>query len=146
MRCWWRRLPTWSGDSTGAAGVARAHPGSPAAGVGFGRGWLCRHGCGEHPLNIAARVLTVTSNDAAISAALAGFGIARPCRTRWRKRSRPGSLQVLMPQYEPPEHPHILHREGRHASARVSAFIDLLARSGCGLSHACRPRATSRCC
>jgi hypothetical protein len=39
-----------------------------------------------------------------------------------------GSLQVLMPQYEPPGYPvHILHRESRHASARVRAFIDLLA-------------------
>jgi DNA-binding transcriptional LysR family regulator len=33
-----------------------------------------------------------------------------------------------MPQYEPPEHPvHILHREGRHASVKARAFIDLLA-------------------
>jgi DNA-binding transcriptional LysR family regulator len=39
-----------------------------------------------------------------------------------------GSLQILMPQYQPPEYPvHILHRESRHASAKVRAFIDLLA-------------------
>jgi DNA-binding transcriptional LysR family regulator len=40
-----------------------------------------------------------------------------------------GSLQELMPQYEPPQYPvHILHRESRHASAKVRAFIDLLAK------------------
>jgi len=39
-----------------------------------------------------------------------------------------GSLQILMPQFEPREYPvHILLRESRHASARVRAFIDLLA-------------------
>jgi DNA-binding transcriptional LysR family regulator len=41
-----------------------------------------------------------------------------------------GRLRLLLPEYDPPRYPvHILHREGRHASAKVRAFIDLLAQS-----------------
>jgi DNA-binding transcriptional LysR family regulator len=94
---------------------------------GFGRGWRFCDAAGEHPLKIDAR-LTVTSNDAAISAAHAGFGIARLLSYQVAAAVEAGSLRVLMPQYEPPEYPvHILHRESRHASAKVRAFIDLLA-------------------
>ena len=94
---------------------------------GFGSSWRFADAAGEHPLKIGAR-LTVASNDAVISAALAGFGIARLLSYQVAAEVEDGRLQVLMPQYEPPEHPvHILHREGRHASAKVRAFIDLLA-------------------
>ena len=99
---------------------------SSAAG-GFGNGWRFSDAAGEHPLKVDAR-LTVTSNDADISAAHAGFGIARLLSYQIAAEVEAGSLQVLMSQYEPPEHPvHILHRESRHASAKVRAFIDLLA-------------------
>jgi DNA-binding transcriptional LysR family regulator len=94
---------------------------------GFGSGWRFSDAAGEHPLKIEAR-LTVASNDATISAARAGFGIARLLSYQVAAEVEAGELQVLLPQYEPPEHPvHILHREGRHASAKVRAFIDLLA-------------------
>ena len=94
----------------------------------FGRGWRFSDTAGEYPLKIGAR-LTVTSNDAAIDAALAGFGISRLLSYQVTKEVEAGSLQVLMPQYEPPAYPvHILHRENRHASAKVRAFIDLLAK------------------
>ena len=94
---------------------------------GFGSAWRFSDAAGEHPLKIDAR-LRVTSNEAVISAALAGFGIARLLSYQVAAEVEAGRLRVLMPQYEPPAHPvHILHREGRHASARVRAFIDLLA-------------------
>ena len=99
---------------------------APAAG-GFGRGWRFSDTAGEHPLKVDAR-LTVTSNDAAISAAQAGFGIARLLSYQVTAEVEAGSLRVLMAQYEPRAYPvHILHRESRHASAKVRAFIDLLA-------------------
>jgi DNA-binding transcriptional LysR family regulator len=94
---------------------------------GFGSGWRFSDAAGEHPLKIDAR-LTVTSNDAAISAVQAGFGIARLLSYQVTTEIETGSLQVLMPQYEPPAYPvHILHRESRHASAKVRVFIDMLA-------------------
>ena len=105
----------------------RQHTLIASAAGGFGSGWRFCDAAGEHPLKIDAR-LTVTSNDAAISAALAGFGIARLLSYQVAAQAEAGSLQILMPQYQPPEYPvHILHRESRHASARVRAFIDLLA-------------------
>ena len=94
---------------------------------GFGNSWRFSATAGEHPLKVEAR-LTVTSNDAVISAVRSGFGIARLLSYQVAAEVEAGWLQVLMPQYEPPEHPvHILHREGRHASVKVRAFIDLLA-------------------
>ena len=94
---------------------------------GFGSGWRFSDAAGDHPLKIDAR-LTVTSNDAAVSAVQAGFGIARLLSYQVTKEIEDGSLQVLMPHYEPPGYPvHILHRESRHASAKVRAFIDMLA-------------------
>jgi DNA-binding transcriptional LysR family regulator len=98
-----------------------------SAAGGFGSSWRFSDAAGEHPLKITAR-LTVTSNDAAISAALAGFGIARLLSYQVAAAVEAGSLQVLLPQHEPPGYPvHILHRESRHASVKVRAFIDLLA-------------------
>jgi DNA-binding transcriptional LysR family regulator len=98
-----------------------------SAAGGFGRGWRFSDTVGENPLKIDAR-LTVNSNDAAISAAQAGFGIARLLSYQVRTEVEAGSLQVLLPHHEPSGYPvHILHRESRHASARVRAFIDLLA-------------------
>jgi len=94
---------------------------------GFGGGWRFAETAGEHPLRIDAR-LKVTSNDAAITAAQSGFGIARLLSYQVAAEVSAGQLRLLMPEYDPPQYPvHILHREGRHASARVRAFIDLLA-------------------
>jgi len=94
---------------------------------GFGGGWRFAEIAGEHPLRIDAR-LKVTSNDAAITAAQAGFGIARLLSYQVAAEVSAGQLRLLMPEFDPPQYPvHILHREGRHASARVRAFIDLLA-------------------
>jgi len=93
----------------------------------FGGGWRFAEIAGEHALKVDAR-LKVTSNDAVISAAQSGFGIARLLSYQVAEEVAAGRLRLLMPEYDPPPYPvHILHREGRHASARVRAFIDLLA-------------------
>lgn len=94
---------------------------------GFGSGWRFAASTPEHPLKIDAR-LTATSNEAAISATCAGFGITRLLSYQVAAEVEAGRLEILLQQYQPPELPiHILHREGRHASTRVRAFIDLMA-------------------
>ena len=70
----------------------------------------------------------MTSNEAAISATLTGFGIARLLSYQVASEVESGRLQLLLPEFDPAPYPvHILHREGRHASVKVRAFIDLLA-------------------
>jgi DNA-binding transcriptional LysR family regulator len=82
---------------------------------------------GSRPLRIHPR-LTVTTNDAAIEAALAGFGITRLLSYQVATLLADGTLKTLLEEFESPPLPiHILHREGRFASARVRAFVDLLA-------------------
>jgi DNA-binding transcriptional LysR family regulator len=72
--------------------------------------------------------LTVTTNDAAIAAALEGFGIARLLSYQVADQLASGELKILLEHFEPPPRPiHIVHREGRLASTKVRAFIDLMA-------------------
>ena len=93
----------------------------------FGIAWRFSQAVGEHPLKVQPR-LTVTTNDAAVEAALEGFGITRLLSYQVATELEAGSLEVLLAEFEPPPNPvHIVHREGRYASAKVRAFIDLLA-------------------
>lgn len=72
--------------------------------------------------------LTVTSNDAAIEAAVEGLGITRLISYQIAPELQSGRLKIIMSEYEYPALPiHILHREGRNSSAKVRAFIDLVA-------------------
>lgn len=72
--------------------------------------------------------LSVTSNDAAIEAAIQGLGITRLLSYQVAPFISAGKLKVILEDYEPPPRPvNIVHREGRFSSARVRAFIDLLA-------------------
>ena len=71
--------------------------------------------------------LTVTTNDAAIKAACAGFGIARLLSYQVSEQLAKGQLKILLENFEPTAMPvQIVHREGRLASAKVRAFIDLM--------------------
>ncbi|CAG7856843.1 hypothetical protein MCAMS1_01486 [biofilm metagenome] len=80
--------------------------------------------------DISVRVkplLTVTSNDAAIEAVLAGAGITRLLSYQIEPHLVSGRLQTLLTEYEPPPLPiHVIHREGRYASAKVRTFVDLM--------------------
>ena len=71
--------------------------------------------------------LTVTNNDAAIQAALQGFGITRLMSYQIAPHLGPGQLRTVLKEYELPRLPiHVLHSEGRQASAKVRTFVDLL--------------------
>lgn len=71
--------------------------------------------------------LTVTSNDAAIAAALAGFGVTRLLSYQVTPHLAAGKLKIILGGFEPPPLPiHVLHREGRQASAKVRAFVDMI--------------------
>jgi len=72
--------------------------------------------------------LTVTSNDAAIEAARCGLGLARLLSYQAAPWIASGDLLPVLQEFElPPVPVNIVHRDGKHGSARVRAFIDLLA-------------------
>ena len=71
--------------------------------------------------------LTVTSNEAAIQAALQGFGVTRLMSYQIAAHLAAGRLKRVLTDFEPPALPiHVLHREGRQASVKVRSFVDLL--------------------
>lgn len=71
--------------------------------------------------------LMTTSNDAAITAAAAGLGIARLMSYQVREPLRDGRLQLILTEYETGPVPiHVLHRQGRRPNAKVRALLDLL--------------------
>jgi DNA-binding transcriptional LysR family regulator len=80
------------------------------------------------PLTVKLRPrLTTTSNDAALVAALGGFGITRLLSYQVADALHDGRLVTVLDAYAPPPLPvHVVHREGQHASAKARAFLDLV--------------------
>ncbi len=100
--------------------VICAIPVSPANEWRFGTGKMLES------VKIVPR-LTVTNNDAAIQAALQGLGVTRLMSYQIAAHLAAGRLTRVLADYEPPPLPiHVLHREGRQASAKVRSFVDLL--------------------
>lgn len=81
---------------------------------------------GEARLLRFAPRLAVTSNDAAIAAAVAGVGMVRALSYQVAGELWDGRLRVVLAEYEPAPLPiQVIHREGRHALRKVRAFLDL---------------------
>lgn len=75
--------------------------------------------------HLRARLRT-SSNDSAIAAAVAGFGITRLLSYQVAEHLRTGRLQTVLEDHEMPALPiHVVHREGRRATQKVRGFIDL---------------------
>jgi len=71
--------------------------------------------------------LTVTSNDSAIAAVLLGMGVTRLLSYQIASYQASGQLQTILSKFEPEPLPiHVIHREGRYASAKVRSFVDLM--------------------
>ncbi len=71
--------------------------------------------------------LTVTSNDSAIAAVLLGMGVTRLLSYQIASYQASGQLQTILSEFEPEPLPiHVIHREGRYASAKVRSFVDLI--------------------
>lgn len=86
-----------------------------------------RFGQGEDALSVRMRPrLVVTSNDAALDAAVSGLGVTRLLSYQVADQVESGALCLLLEEFEEEPWPvHIVHREGRHGSAKVRAFIDI---------------------
>ncbi|MCE2571272.1 LysR family transcriptional regulator [Motilimonas eburnea] len=71
--------------------------------------------------------LTVTTNQAAIEAAISGLGITRAVSYQVADAIAANQLCLLLNDYQTPPLPiHIIHQESHHSSSKVRAFIDLM--------------------
>ncbi|WP_105385876.1 LysR family transcriptional regulator [Neorhizobium alkalisoli] len=69
--------------------------------------------------------LICNTNDAAIAAAVAGWGLSRFQSYQVAPEIEAGRLRIVLAEYEREPVPiHIVHAEGRMVSARVRAFVD----------------------
>ncbi len=68
--------------------------------------------------------LQASSNDAAIQAVRLHFGITRLLSYQIAPYLETGELQTVLADYAPPLPIHVIHREGRYASAKVRNFVD----------------------
>lgn len=87
-----------------------------------------KFGAADDPTLVRMRPrLTVTSNDAAISAVVAGMGISRLLSYQIADELAYGRLKIILSEYEEAPWPiHVLHRESKYGSSKVRNFIDLL--------------------
>ncbi|WP_044559826.1 LysR family transcriptional regulator [Azospirillum sp. B4] len=70
--------------------------------------------------------LHCNTNEAAIATAATGWGLTRVLHYQIGPALLEGRLQVVLGEHEEPPLPiHVLYPEGRHAPAKVRAFIDL---------------------
>jgi len=76
-------------------------------------------------IDVPPRLVT-TTNDSAIRAAIDGFGLTRVLSYQIADTLKSGQLMTVLDRFEPPPLPvHLLHREGRYASKKARAFLDL---------------------
>ncbi len=70
--------------------------------------------------------MTTNGNESAIAAAVTGFGLTRVLSYQVAEYLRDGRLKVVLSEFEPPALPvSVVHYEGRHASRKARAFLDL---------------------
>ena len=87
--------------------------------------WRISNGGSPGVVKLHPRLIATTA-DAAIAAALTGFGLTNVLAYKVDTHLREGRLKSVLGDFEPPALPvHVLHREGRHASQKARTFIDL---------------------
>ena len=86
-----------------------------------------RFECERQPLVVRVKPrLISTSNDAAISAVVRGFGLTRVISYMAAPHLAAGRLKTVLTQYESAPVPvSVVHHEGRRSTSKVRAFIDL---------------------
>ena len=96
-----------------------------ASGVTPSAEWRLMEDGAPRIVKLQPRLIT-SSNDSAVAAAVSGFGLARLMSYQVAEQLRDGQLKTVLTDYESAALPvHLVHREGRHASHKARAFLDL---------------------
>lgn len=75
-------------------------------------------------VHVSPRLFT-SSNEAAIATAVKGWGLTRVLSYQIAPELERGQLQTVLADYEEEPLPiHVVHPDGRHASAKVRSFVD----------------------
>ncbi|MBA4110545.1 MAG: LysR family transcriptional regulator [Leptothrix sp. (in: Bacteria)] len=81
-----------------------------------------------HPAPAPRVQLTVNASEVAILAAKSGHGLIRTLSYQVAEDVARGHLRIVLADFEPTPVPvHLVHPEGRHAAAKVRAFLDFAA-------------------
>jgi DNA-binding transcriptional LysR family regulator len=112
------------GTPKSPADLAR-HPVISATSASAGSEWTFARGKEKLRVRLSPRIL-VNTNDGALEAAKSGFGLTQLISYQVAKELAAGTLKTVLTQFEDASLPvHVIHREGRHASAKVRSFVDL---------------------
>lgn len=96
-----------------------------ATAVSAGSEWTFANGKQKIGVKLNPRIL-VNTNDGALEAAKDGFGLTRLISYQVASELASGKLKTVLSEYEEAPLPiHVIHREGRHGSAKVRSFVDL---------------------
>lgn len=101
------------------------HPIIAATSVSAGSEWTFVRGKAKTGVRLSPRIL-VNTNDGAAEAAKSGFGLTRLISYQVANELAAGTLKTVLADFEEASLPvHVIHREGRHGSAKVRSFVDL---------------------
>jgi DNA-binding transcriptional LysR family regulator len=101
------------------------HPVIAATSVSAGSEWTFAKGSEKIGVRLTPRIL-VNTNDGALEAARSGFGLTRLISYQVANELAAGTLKTVLTDFEEASLPvHVIHREGRHGSAKVRSFVDL---------------------
>lgn len=85
-----------------------------------------RFGGAQKPVVRIAPRLSFNTYGAVMKATLLGWGLSRPLSYQIGQALMDGDLQTILPEFEEDPLPvHVVHPEGRRASAKVRVFVDL---------------------
>jgi DNA-binding transcriptional LysR family regulator len=96
-----------------------------ATGISSSPEWTFGGTGNKHSVRVQPR-LVVNTNDAAITATCAGFGIARLLSYQVVEQVAAGELERVLDDDATALPVHVVYREGRRASAKVRSFVDLV--------------------
>lgn len=87
--------------------------------------WVFMDGGDRVTVRVQPRIQANT-NDGPLVAACQGFGLTRLLSYQVAPQLASGELKTVLAEFEGPDLPvHVIHREGRHGSAKVRSFVDM---------------------
>ncbi len=96
-----------------------------ATAVSAGPEWAFAKGKEKIGVRLSPRIL-VNTNDGALEAARSGLGLTRLISYQVANELAAGTLDAVLTDFEEASLPvHVIHREGRHGSAKVRSFVNL---------------------